>query len=112
MASELGIDEAPAKRAGLLHDLGKAIDHEVEGPHAVIGADLARRYGERPEIVHDPASAALIHPNNVRRCVRALEMLDEGIGYADHHEGLHQRDGHYEAMSSRRFDALSKMWLR
>ena len=52
MASELGIDEASAKRAGLLHDLGKAIDHEVEGPHAVIGADLARRYGERPEIVH------------------------------------------------------------
>ena len=52
MASELGIDAAPAKRAGLLHDIGKAIDHEVEGPHAVIGADLARRYGERPEIVH------------------------------------------------------------
>ena len=52
MASELGLDEAPAKRAGLLHDLGKAIDHEVEGRHAVIGADLARRYGERPEIVH------------------------------------------------------------
>jgi len=52
MASELGIDAAPAKRAGLLHDLGKAIDHEVEGPHAVLGADLARRYGERPNIVH------------------------------------------------------------
>ena len=52
MASELGMDEGPAKRAGLLHDLGKAIDHEVEGPHAVIGADLARRYGERPLIVH------------------------------------------------------------
>ncbi|MBR3159270.1 MAG: ribonuclease Y [Atopobiaceae bacterium] len=52
MASELGLDEAPAKRAGLLHDLGKAIDHEVEGPHAVTGADLARRYGERPAIVH------------------------------------------------------------
>ncbi len=52
MASELGMDPAQAKRAGLLHDLGKAIDHEVEGPHAVIGADLARRYGERPEIVH------------------------------------------------------------
>ena len=52
MASELGVDPAPAKRAGLLHDIGKAIDHEVEGPHAVIGADLARRYGERPDIVH------------------------------------------------------------
>ncbi len=52
MASELGLDSAPAKRAGLLHDIGKAIDHEVEGPHAIIGADLARRYGERPAIVH------------------------------------------------------------
>ncbi len=52
MASELGLDSAFAKRAGLLHDLGKAIDHEVEGPHAIIGADLARRYGERPSIVH------------------------------------------------------------
>lgn len=52
MASELGLDPIPAKRAGLLHDLGKAVDHEVEGSHAVIGADLARRFGERPEIVH------------------------------------------------------------
>ena len=52
MASELGLDATPAKRAGLLHDLGKAIDHEVEGPHAILGADLCRRYGERHEIVH------------------------------------------------------------
>ena len=52
MASELGLDPIPAKRAGLLHDLGKAVDHEVEGSHAVIGAALARRFGERPEIVH------------------------------------------------------------
>lgn len=52
MASELGLDPVPAKRAGLLHDLGKAVDHEVEGSHAVIGADLARRFGEKPEIVH------------------------------------------------------------
>jgi len=66
MASELGIDEAPAKRAGLLHDLGKAIDHEVEGPHAVIGADLARRYGERPEIVHAiEAHHADVDPDSV-----------------------------------------------
>lgn len=52
MAAELGIDVVTAKRAGLLHDLGKAIDREVEGPHAVIGAELARRYGEKPAIVH------------------------------------------------------------
>lgn len=52
MASELGADERTARRAGLLHDIGKAVDHEVEGPHASIGADLARRYGEKPVIVH------------------------------------------------------------
>lgn len=52
MASELGLDPTQAKRAGLLHDLGKAIDHEVDGPHAVIGADLARRFGESKAIVH------------------------------------------------------------
>ncbi len=51
MASELGLNPKHAKRAGLLHDLGKAVDHEVEGPHAVIGADLAKRYGEKPHIV-------------------------------------------------------------
>lgn len=52
MASELGLDPVPAKRAGLLHDIGKAIDREVEGNHAVIGADLARRFGENDVIVH------------------------------------------------------------
>ncbi len=52
MASELGINPKHARRAGLLHDIGKAVDHEVEGPHAVIGADLAKRYGEKPHIVH------------------------------------------------------------
>ena len=66
MAAELGLDPVPAKRAGLLHDLGKAIDHEVEGPHAVIGADLARRFGERPEIVHAiEAHHADVEPNSV-----------------------------------------------
>ncbi|MCH3968351.1 MAG: ribonuclease Y [Atopobiaceae bacterium] len=66
MASEIGYDEVIAKRAGLLHDLGKAIDHEVEGPHAVIGADLARRYGEKPEIVHAiEAHHADVDPNTV-----------------------------------------------
>ena len=52
MAAELGLNVKEAKRAGLLHDIGKAVDHEVEGPHAAIGADLARRYGESKEVVH------------------------------------------------------------
>jgi len=52
MASELGIDPTLAKRAGLLHDIGKAVDHEVEGPHAVIGADLAKKYHESATIVN------------------------------------------------------------
>ena len=80
MASELGLDEAPAKRAGLLHDLGKAIDHEVEGPHAVIGADLARRHGERPEIVHAiEAHHADVDPDTV---LDVLVMAADAISAA------------------------------
>ena len=52
MAAELGLNVKQAKRAGLLHDIGKAVDHEVEGPHAMIGADLARRHGESNLVVH------------------------------------------------------------
>jgi ribonucrease Y len=51
LAAEVGADIQLAKRAGLLHDLGKAVDHEVEGPHAVIGADLLRRYREDPAVI-------------------------------------------------------------
>lgn len=52
MAAELGLDEKVAKRIGLLHDIGKAVDHEIEGAHATIGADLAKKYGEPDEVVH------------------------------------------------------------
>jgi len=52
LASELGIDPVPVKRAALLHDLGKAVTHEVDGSHALIGAEIARRFGEDPAVVH------------------------------------------------------------
>jgi ribonuclease Y len=56
MAAELHLDIAAAKRAGLLHDIGKAVNHEIEGPHAIVGADLAKRYGESDEVVNGIAS--------------------------------------------------------
>lgn len=61
MAAELGVDTNLAKRAGLLHDIGKAMTHEVEGPHAIVGADFAKRHGESDAVVNGIAS----HHNNV-----------------------------------------------
>jgi ribonuclease Y len=56
IAEEIGLDGALARRCGLLHDIGKAADHEAEGGHPKIGADLLRRYGEPPEVIHAAAS--------------------------------------------------------
>ena len=80
MASELGLDPVPAKRAGLLHDIGKAVDHEIEGSHAVIGADLARRYGEEPMIVH----AIEAHHNDVEpnRVIDVLVQAADAVSAA------------------------------
>jgi ribonuclease Y len=61
MATELGLDVVTAKRAGLLHDIGKAISHEAEGPHAVVGADFIKRYGESEAVVNGVAS----HHNDI-----------------------------------------------
>src|SRR5947209_6635130 len=62
MAEEIGLDGALGRRCGLLHDLGKAADHEMEGGHPAVGAELARRYGEPKEVIH----AAMGHHDDLR----------------------------------------------
>src|ERR1051326_9008365 len=62
LAEEIGLDGTLARRCGLLHDIGKAADHEAEGGHPKIGAELLKRYGERPEVIH----AALGHHDDIR----------------------------------------------
>lgn len=71
IAAELGVDEEIARRGGLLHDIGKAIDRQTEGPHAEIGADLARRLGERPEIV----SCIACHHDNLLDVSSVYEVI-------------------------------------
>jgi ribonuclease Y len=56
LASELGANPQTARRAGLLHDIGKAINHEIEGPHALVGGDVARRYGQSEAVAHAMAA--------------------------------------------------------
>jgi ribonuclease Y len=69
MAAELGLDVAQCKRSAFLHDIGKALTHEVEGSHAIIGAELARKYGEHPDVVH----AIEAHHNEVE--VQTVEAV-------------------------------------
>ena len=56
IAAQIGLDERKARRAGLLHDIGKAVDHEVEGSHALIGADLLKRAGEEEDVINAVAA--------------------------------------------------------
>lgn len=64
LADEMGLNGELARRCGLLHDIGKAADHEAEGGHPKIGSDLLKRYGERPEVIH----AAIGHHDDLRIC--------------------------------------------
>lgn len=104
LASELGVDITLAKRAGLLHDLGKSVDHEMEGSHVQLGAELARKYNESADVIHaieahhndvephtlvaclvqaaDAISAARpgARRENVENYIRRLERLEELTG--------------------------------
>src|SRR5213076_1044379 len=69
LAAELGAHEKTASRAALMHDIGKAVSHEVEGPHALVGGELARRYGETEAVAH----AMGAHHNEVQ--LRTVEAV-------------------------------------
>jgi ribonuclease Y len=72
MAAELGLNEKQARRAGLLHDIGKAVSHEIEGSHAIIGGEVARKYGESAKIVN----AIAAHHEEVRAETVLAPLVD------------------------------------
>ena len=80
MAEELGASPKTARRAALLHDIGKAVTHEIEGPHALVGGDLARKYGESEAVTHAmEAHHNEVEPQTIEAViVQAADALSRG----------------------------------
>ena len=97
LAEEIGLDGDLARRCGLLHDIGKAADHEVEGGHPKIGADLLKRYGENAEVVH----AALGHHDDI--------VVEQPLHGAGRHRRRLQRVSR-PAPGAKRWNATSSGW--
>jgi len=72
MAADLGMNEKMARRAGLLHDIGKAVSHEIQGSHAIIGADFAKKFGEDPRVIH----AIAAHHEDVPQTTSLAHLVD------------------------------------
>ena len=109
MAAEIGADVNIARRGGLLHDIGKAIDHEVEGPHAEIGAELCRRLGVSPKVVHTIAAhhnpeqmetveAVIVQAADAASGARPGARGDVATSYIKRLEALEQIANSYEGV--------------
>jgi ribonuclease Y len=91
IAKEIGADVNVARRGGLLHDLGKAIDHEIEGTHAILGAELARRYNVHPSVVHCiEAHHEEIEPSSIESLITIVADAVSGSRPGARRESLDQ----------------------
>jgi ribonuclease Y len=102
MAAELGLNEKQARRVGLLHDIGKAVSHEIEGSHAIIGGEVARKYGESAKVVN----AIAAHHEEVRAETVLAPLVDAADALSGARPGARR-----ETLESyvRRLDALERI---
>lgn len=113
MAAELGIDANLAKRAGLMHDIGKTVDHSIEGPHALLGYDLTKKYGEHPVVINAVGShhedIPMEHP--IAALVQAADAISGARPGARREsvEGYAKRLERLEALAQS-FDGVAKTY--
>jgi ribonuclease Y len=113
LADELGADANIARRGGLLHDVGKAIDHEVEGTHALIGAEMARRHGVSPAVVHCiEAHHEEVEPNTVEAVIVIIADAISGSRPGARRESLEQYIKRLRALEEvgNSFDGVDKCY--